>query len=123
MSEVEFYKDNEVSVTNARFLVSGVTYAMSGITSVTKLRHPAKKSGAIWTIIIGIIFLFFSGALFKVSGFLLIALGIWIFTQLKDDYIVILKSASGESEALTSRNEAYIDTVISALNDSLIHRG
>lgn len=124
MKEVEFFNNKEVTVTNARFVVSGVTYAMNGVTSVKKHREVAKRAIPIWMVIIGAIMLLaVSDSVAKLVGVLLIGLGIWLFMKFKDSYVVVLKSSSGESQALISKDETYIDTVINALNDSLIHRG
>src|SRR4029450_2291278 len=55
MAEENIYSDSDVSVTTARIIVSGTTYALSNITSV-KMTETAGNSGcAIALIIVGLV--------------------------------------------------------------------
>ena len=38
-------------------------------------------------------------------------------------YSVILATASGASQALTSKDKVYIERVVAALNDAIVKRG
>ena len=62
-------------------------------------------------------------AVFKIFGLILIVVGIVIFKCLKSECSVFLNSASGESQALKSDDKSYINKVINALNESIVHRG
>jgi hypothetical protein len=119
MEEKAFYNSNGVTVTNARFIVSGQTYAMSGVTSVKTGVEDPSRSGPIWLGIIG-------GVTFRYNwqiGVALIALAIfWWFCQ-KPTLSVVLSSSSGEMQALSSKDATYIRAVVEALNNSIIHRG
>ena len=124
MEEVEFFNNGEVSVTSARFRVGASTYAMQGVTSVKRGQKDANKLPAFLVGIIGLFMTFgadTSGA--KLIGILLVILSIFIFKKLKPEYSVYLNSSSGESQALQSKDRSYIDKVIEALNQSIIHRG
>ena len=120
MTEKEFLKEGDVTVTNSRFIVPGQTYAMSGITSVKSVKKNPSKALPIILIVLGIIFL---AADVPLVGIILIGLGIAILILNKPQYIVILSSASGETEALTSKNKEFITRVINALNDAIVARG
>ena len=47
MEETFFFNDRSVSVSNARFIANGQTYAMSGITSVKTFREDPSYQGPI----------------------------------------------------------------------------
>jgi len=126
-----FLSDGGFMVTSARFVVPGQTFAMSGITSVRHSRTPRK-----W--LFGALLIFMSvpmtstGASIASSGssssplifgLILMAVGISLIWRGRPQSQVRLQSASGETTALSSRNDALVRRVVSALNDSIIYRG
>lgn len=120
MEEKMFFNQGNVSVSNARFIVNGQTYAMNGVTSVKQAaRHPSRL-GPIVAGIIGLLLLF-NAAVGWGLAFLAVAV-VWWVTQ-KSEWIVVLQSSSGETKALTSTEKPFIDGVINALNESIVHRG
>jgi hypothetical protein len=122
MEEKIFFNEDNVTVSNSRFIVSGQTYAMSNVTSVKsgKIEPDHGSSGILG--VIGLACLFGSGWVFF-AGLLLIALAIFIFLNNKPTYSVILNTASGENQALTSTDKQYISEVINSLNESIVSRG
>ena len=122
MSENVFLETGDVKVTTARFISQGQTYAMSQITSVKASKKTPSRVGPILFILVGIIFQIFSstvafGALALIGG------GIaWLILQ-KPSYVIILNSASGETEALLSKDGTYIKNVVDAINNAIIERG
>ncbi|MCD6622850.1 DUF6232 family protein [Klebsiella michiganensis] len=124
MEEKEFYRNGNVSITNARFMVGSTTYAMNGVTSVKRGEKAPSKMGPIVTGIIGVVMVFAAATLmYKAIGVLLVLFAVFWFKGLKTEYLVFLNSASGESQALTSTDKSYIDSVIHHLNEAIIHRG
>lgn len=124
MEEKEFYNNGNVSVTNARFRVGSNTYAMNGVTSVKRGQTDPNKGAPVVLGIIGLIVIFVATALSaKAFGVLMVIVAIIWFKKLTPEYSVYLNSASGESQALSSKNQRYIDEVINALNESIVHRG
>ncbi len=119
MEEKTFYNNNGVTVTNARFIVFGQTYAMSGVTSVKTWRSMS-RAGPIVLGIVGVMALI-SGAWYV--GIPLIAIAIYWWTQQKPTLSVVLSSSSGEVRALSSQDAPYIQAVVEALNNAIIHRG
>jgi hypothetical protein len=114
--------ENGVSVSTSRFIVSGQTYAMSGITSVKSYKSDPSRKGPIILGIIGLLLL--TGELStKIVGLLMIGGAVAWFKSLKPTYSVLLSSASGEVRALSSQDESYISRVVEALNDAIITRG
>lgn len=120
MAEQAFYSGGGVTVTNSRFIVPAETFAMSGITSVKSLKQTPSRKIPITLIVIGLIAMY---ARFTKVGLLFLAIGIvwWILDKPK--YAVVLCSASGETEALTSKDGGFISQVINALNEAIVARG
>lgn len=124
MEETEFYKNGNVSITNARFIVGSTTYAMNGVTSVKRGQTDPSKVGPVIMAIIGVISVFAAtGLMSKAIGVVVVLLAIAWFKAIKPEYIVSLNSSSGESQALSSKDKQYIDDVINSLNNAIIHRG
>ncbi|WP_438320255.1 DUF6232 family protein (plasmid) [Edwardsiella tarda] len=124
MDEEEFYRNGNVVITNARFMVGTTTYAMNGVTSVKCGKKEPSKTAPVLFLVIGAIMAFSASTLlFKGVGIALaIACFFWI-KSLKTEYLVFLNSSSGESQALASTDKDYIDSVITNLNKAIIHRG
>jgi hypothetical protein len=122
MAEQTFFNSGGVTVTNARFIVPGQTYAMSGVTSVKSSRHNPSRIGPIILIVIGVIALA-AGKNGIVAAILFLAGGIAWWVLHKPKYSVVLSSASGEAEALIHKDEAFISQIVKALNEAIIARG
>ena len=121
-TEKTFYKDQNVYVTQSRFVVGGKTYAMRNISSVTNYRTEKSKAGAIFLILIGLLALTFGGS-GMTFGVIMIAIGVLIIVRTKDDYSVQISSNSGESKALVSKNRDYIQKIVDSVNEVIIFRG
>ncbi len=122
MEEKNFFNEGGVSVTNARFMSQGQTYAMSGITSVKSFREGPSRKGPIVLGVIGLLALA-SGGVATAVGVLLIGGAIALWFLQKPEFSVLLSSASGEAKALTSKDGDFISKVVAALNDAIVHRG
>lgn len=116
--EKVFFDENGIKVTSARFICGGKTHSMAGVTSVEARVIPCNRKPPIILAVLGIIIAFFHW-----FGFVLIAAGAaWLFLQ-KKDFVVYLSSASGGSDAYINKNESFIDSIVSAVNDAIVHRG
>ncbi len=123
MEEKIFFSAGNVSVSNSRFIVNGQTYAMNGVTSVKTGRKNPSRMGPI---LLGIIaaFLLLSGSVGRfIFGALLSTLAVFVWRNQKPELTVVLNSSSGEAKALTSSDAGFINGVIAALNNSIVHRG
>jgi ABC-type Fe3+ transport system permease subunit len=119
MEEKTFLSEGGVTVTNARFIVSSQTYAMSGITSVKNSQEPPKRSYPIICGLLGLLFLVGVPLL----GIVLVILAIVWWIGQKSQYHVLLTTASGEMKALSSTDGDLITKVVQALNDAIVARG
>jgi Family of unknown function (DUF6232) len=124
--EHKFFDDGNTLVTNTRVVRGNVTFAMSGITSVKSFPEFPSKKGPIALIVIGA--LTFLAALrssvgVALSGAVLVALGIWWLRSIKTIYHVRLVTASSEKDAVGDTNAQYINSIVDAINQAIIHRG
>lgn len=123
MEETTIMKEGDVTVTNARLIFAGQTYAMSGVTSVKMFEQKASKAPAIFAFLIG------GGLLLSMSmggfifGALLCAAGYWLWKAAKNTYQVRLATSSGEATALSSKDRPWIERVVTAINDAIVARG
>ncbi len=126
MSEEILYTDNHASVSTSRVILNNTTYALRNITSVKMTVTPAKKGCAIVLIILGAL-VALCGLPSKdailptlIVGGILIGLGIVWSNSAKADYHVTIASSSGEGNALTSRDKAYIQKIVNAINEAIV---
>ena len=119
MEEKIFFEYEDVKITNARFLSGGQTYAMSNVTSVKSFEQKPKRFLPIIILIIGLII-----AINKpVVGIAIAAIfGFFIYKQ-KTIYHVMLATSGGEVSALKTDQRQYLEKVVSALNEAIVHRG
>ncbi len=116
--EKVFYDGGNVKVTNSRFLTYGTTTSMSGVTSVSKYAHHPSRKGPIILAIIGLIL--FAWQWF-IALIVIAAAVAWWMSQ-KVTYSIQLASASGQTEALNSKDESLVDQIIEALNEAIVYR-
>jgi hypothetical protein len=122
MEEKTFFSGGDVSVTNARFMAKGQTYAMSGVTSVKSFQQNPSRKGPIILGILGLLIMAVGGTGLLVGLVVIGAAVAWWFSQ-KPEFSVLLSSASGEVKALASQDGDFISKVVGALNDAIVHRG
>ena len=130
MAEENIYADNNVSITTARVMIGGTTYALRNITSVKMTLTPANKGCAILLLVIGI----FAGlgalvtfARDTAAGFVWLLIGgglvagaIFWMRSLKPSFHVTIASSSGEIRALTSQDKAYISKIVAGINEAIV---
>lgn len=134
MAEHVFLDENNIFISNTRVILSGTTYATANLTSVSTRFTPASKGCAVLlTILAALMVLGSLGPLFSkdfgagllmllVSGGL-VAAGIAWLRSLKPTYHVILASASGQQQGLSSKDHDLINRVTSAISAAITQRG
>jgi hypothetical protein len=132
--ECSFLNEGGVYVSNTRVVIHGTTYATANITSVRKHITPVNNGCAIILLILGAL-----GALggltmalggsgdgrwsaFGTSLVLLIIGIVWL-KSLHPTYNVMLATAAGERQGLTSKDEGVVDRVTAAIANAIVHRG
>jgi hypothetical protein len=66
---------------------------------------------------------FISGLPVFLIGLALTVLGMYFLRRAQPTFFVRIGSASGESDALSSKNDAEIQEIVNALNEAIIKRG
>ena len=119
MDEKTFFEYEDVKVTNTRFITGSQTFAMSNITSVKVFEQKPKRLLGILVVLIGFGIAFQS----PVIGILIAAsAGLYLYLQ-KTVFHVMLSTSGGESSALKTFQRDYLNKIVSALNDAIVHRG
>jgi hypothetical protein len=132
--ERSFLNDDGVYVSNTRVVIHGTTYATANITSVRKHIVPPNRGCALVLAIVGALgvigglplALAESGdgrwTAFVMCTILLIIAIVW-FRSLHPTYHVMLATAAGERQGLTSKDEGVVNRVTTAIADAIVHRG
>jgi hypothetical protein len=106
---------------------SNRTYAMANITSVSTKRVSPSYTGAVLVLVVGLIFAVggFVNAAYTSGAFGIVILGAGIgwMALLKPDYHLQISSAGGESTALKNKDKAYVEKLVQAIHEAIIHRG
>jgi hypothetical protein len=134
MTEQTFLKEGNVLITNARLNVAGQTFVVGNITSFKTVelgpitKAPDRVAG--FGLILGIstwalaaLNSYDYSALFgclAFAPFFTIFL-MWRRNQ-KSTYSVVLKTAAGEEQAVTSKDKAFILKITNALDNAVIAR-
>ena len=133
-NEHVFLDEGNIYVSNTKVILAGTTYSTANITSVSKRFTPANKGCAVLLTVLGALLTLGSlGPLFSKdfgAGLVMLlvcggitAIGYFWLQSLKPTYHVVLASASGEREGMTSKDHDLVNRVISAITDAITHRG
>jgi hypothetical protein len=128
--EKVIYERGNIKVTNLRAIFGDKTYAISNITSVTK-KEKTNLSAFLPVAIIVVGIAFISLAFFEdvinwatiIFGVFMVVGGYFVALLLKTEYFVQIGSASGETQAYTSKNIAEIAEIVQAINQAMIQQG
>lgn len=125
--EAPLFDASGVTITPTRAIMRCKTYAMANITSVTvRVTHP-QRSGGYLMMSLGTCVLLAGLANQEgtaiVVGIALLGVGYYKGIAPKDTHHVFLGSASGEGEAISSHDRAFINGIVDAMNDAIVQRG
>lgn len=95
---------------------------MASITSVKFLKRPPSSPVAVLCFLGGVIAMFFGGAGIAL-GIFLVAVSFVVAKSARPKYSLLLNTSSGETKALESEDQFLIESVVSALNASIVYRG
>jgi RsiW-degrading membrane proteinase PrsW (M82 family) len=129
-----FLSEGNIYISNTKVVLYGTTYATANITSVTKRFTPPSKGCAITLVVFGVLAVLAMLGSFKAAeagqgigaiivAALILGAGILWLRALKPTYHVVLASASGEREGLSSKDNSLVDRVVAAITDAITHRG
>lgn len=127
MSEEKvFFDRGNATVTSARIMLNGTTYALRNVTSVTMRSIPPSVVG--WFLLGGLILLIaLSSAAAKswsVALFFALIGGliIWAASTKQTAYVVAMSTSAGQIDALRSTDKATIQGIVDAINDAIVHK-
>lgn len=124
---VLFQDGSIVTITTARAVMMGTTYAMANITSVRAFEEKAEIGLATLLGLMG----FVGGAIMIMNdgavGWVLLlagaAFGLWAYSKRKSKHWVRIGTAGAEANAVCSLDKGWTDRVVAALNDAIVARG
>lgn len=119
--ETTFYKDINVIVTQSRYVTQSKTYAMRNISSVHVFEIIKSRRFPLILIVIGILLLFSGDT--RIVGTIFAVIGAVILFLTKNEYAVRISTNSGEANSIISKDKIYIQKILNALNQAIIHRG
>lgn len=120
MEEKTFFEYDDVKVTNARFISGSQTYAMSNVTSVKTFEERPQRLAGVLVLLVGIVM---ASGTATVFGLLVAAAAGYFLYQQKTTYHVMLATSAGETSALKTYQKEYLEKVVSAINEAIVHRG
>lgn len=127
-AEVTHYSHGSVQVTNARAIIGSTTYAMANITSVKMAKKRANPWFGIFLAVLGVILFLVAitgdqNTVEIIVTAVMAVAGIAIAATRRSRYIVRIGSASGESDALISKDQETIESIVGAMQQAIIERG
>lgn len=127
--ETVLHQDEHATITDRRIVMFGTTYALNNVTSVSMRRIEGNRTPGI---IIGFMLAAIAGCTGSASdwpaglsiGLIIAALvfGAILATQARDKYAVRIGTAGGESDAMSSTDKSYIETLVKAINEAMVRR-
>lgn len=130
--EPTIYQDHNVTITRSRVTFPDKTYALANVTSVGVSKKEASQTGPICCIAGGAIGVLIGAMIWKSGGPTCVGIGI-VFILLgilagraetkNAEYTVVFGSASGETKAMSAKDEDYITKIANAINEAIIQRG
>lgn len=121
--EKVFYRDLTVKVTQFRYITDNKTYAIKNISFVTINKTIGCRFCAKLTIITGLIALFIPNDFQIIIGGILVVLGIIWYISIKDLFTVCIGTNGKTINSITSNNKDYIEKIVDAVNQAIIHKG
>ncbi len=124
-----YFQDARVTVTGARAMLGGTTYAMANITSVKEfVEIPSPAAAILGTILVlaGIALVVDSSGGSGFGWTLLLAgaacVAFWWFL-INTQYWVRIGTAGAEANAIASNDAAWTRKVVAAMNEAIVGRG
>lgn len=140
--EITYYQDKNTLVTNMRAILNSKTYAMAHINSASLGEVPPNRILGIIMALFGLgslisrlsmIFkahysnrIVFYGAFFDLNIIIMmviVGIGIFLAIFAKPKYAVKIGSASGESKAFISADQALVQKIVDSIHQAIIKRG
>ena len=126
-AEKTYFDHDGIIVTSTRFIVASETYAMRNITSVQSAKIEPNLSVPGWLMVIGALtcFVGFSNSNLGagIIGILLTGAGGYWCWQSESTFAVVLTTSAGEQRPCVNTDRKFIQSIVDALNQSIVDRG
>ena len=146
MEQLVIYTDGHgIKVTSTEFITHKANYLIAGISDVRMHLIKASKTPGILLIVLGIIGMV-AGAMHLLStvdippsyvgnilmtpnrlvfaiGAVLLLLGVLLVVLMRDKYAVKILTAEGEKEPVVSPRQDYINQIVTAVQNAVLHYG
>lgn len=119
--EITFYQDANVQVTQSHFITNSKTYAMRNISSVHIFEIVKSRVMPVIIMVTGVLLLFAKEA--RIVGIIAIILAVLLLMPIKNEFAVRISTNSGEANSIISKDKNYVEQIVNALNNAIIHRG
>ncbi len=131
--EQVFLNEGDVFVSNSRIVIAGTTYSTSNVTSVSRGQTAAKMGCAVVVLVVGLLIALSAlmeigrdtsgGILGLIFAAAIIGGAVYWLSRLRPTYHVVIASSSGETQALSSKDQQMIDKVVGSISEAIVHRG
>jgi hypothetical protein len=120
-SELTYYQDGNVTITNVRVILDSKTYATSNITSVSIGVIPPNRTIGIVIAVLGLggAMCSYIGGSEIIGGVLIFGFGAFLAFIAKEKYTIKIGNTVGKSEALISNDKEYIQKIVSLINEAI----
>lgn len=119
MDEHILFHNAGVKITSQQLIVPGHVYVLNEIESAEFIKVEPKRTVAIVLLCVGMFILLSEGHLFALGGFsVLMSIVIWISGNTQ--YRVMINTATGNHEVLSSMDRAYVEKVLHALDAAML---
>lgn len=118
MEERSLYKRGKVSVTPSKLIVANKSYIIKNIASASVETIPANKIPLAIILVAGILIMLVKGML--LIGAVIVVIAIVFYVLMKDEYVVRVNAANGDSaDTFTTKDRAYADEILAAVNEAI----
>lgn len=120
-TEKIFYNDEDVTITQSRYVTNTKTYAMRNISSVAIFEVSQNYSLQIILLLLGLVMLVVEDV--RIIATIIIAISIYWIIKTKGKYAVRISTNAGETNSIVHTDKIYVKKVVNALNEAMIYRG
>jgi len=117
MQEISFFENNNVIVTQTRFIVAHKVFEIKNISSVKIRSVRVYRAIKLALALIGFLLMFFNA--WRLPGIILFSVAILSVYFTEEKFSVHLDTKSGETDSLISKDRDYIEQVVKAINDAM----
>ncbi len=117
-NEKVIFEENEISVTKSRYIVNDKTYVIRNISSVSVFKFIAHYSFTILWLLVGL--LLTASETVRIYGIIIALSAIVVIFLKKNKYAVRITSNESKINSYISKDMAFVEKIVKALNEAVI---